>query len=321
MRNDVKDMALLREGVDWVDLMISGAATNADAAALRCWCDKSPEHARAFHQAVAFRDALIQLKQEELGGTVAPFPRRRSSTVSRRAVLGGGFAVAAAAAGLAIVHPPLALWPSLAELRADFRTEKGEQRSIAFAQGVAVTLNTQTSLQKRNVGGRSGFVLVKGEVAVKAVVAHSSPLEIFAAAGKIVAAQAEFNIRYDNNTVCVTCIGGGVLVDRSGGQVALQASQQIAYSPLDSGEVVNANPALVTAWRDGLIVLRDVTLDAAVAEINRYRSGVIVIGSDALRAQRVDTVLQLAQIDQAVNLICAASGAHATQIGEYVWLT
>ena len=106
-----------------------------------------------------------------------------------------------------------------------------------------------------------------------------------------------------------------------GSRVVLRAAEQVVYGPHKTGEVIHANPALVTAWQDGLIVLRNARLDTAVAEINRYRRGMVVIGNDTLRSQRVDTVLRLAQIDKAVALICEASGAHATHMGDYVWLT
>ena len=46
-----------------------------------------------------------------------------------RLLVGG--AVAAAAAGYMIVRPPFGLWPPLQELAADYRTKKGEQRTIS----------------------------------------------------------------------------------------------------------------------------------------------------------------------------------------------
>ena len=43
-------------------------------------------------------------------------------------------------------------------------------------------------------------------------------------------------------------------------------------------------------WREGVLVFRDMPLSEAVAEINRYRPGRIMVLDDALAARRVSGV-------------------------------
>jgi transmembrane sensor len=85
----------------------------------------------------------------------------------RRALLGG--AVAAAAAGYVVVRPTFGLWPRLQELAADYRTKKGEQRTISVASGVSLELGTQTSIALHASQEQPKIELISGEAVVKAM--------------------------------------------------------------------------------------------------------------------------------------------------------
>ena len=128
--------ALEREAHAWIRRLTSGEARASDAAALRRWCGQSPAHAAAFSEASRFWKAFGPAGQSLLAdsrttGRRAPAGGRTAIT-SRRAIIGG--ALAATAAGIMVLHPPLDLWPSLFELRADYRTGVGEQREVAMAK-------------------------------------------------------------------------------------------------------------------------------------------------------------------------------------------
>lgn len=319
MAGTVDDKALLQQGVDWVACMTSGTATEADVEALRRWYRQSPRHARAFHEAVAFRDALIEAGRQGLVARRAV--QQGFFHVDRRMLLAGGMASAAAAAVTGIVRPPLGLWPSLGDLMADYRTSKGEQRRIALAHGLSVEMNTKTSLTRITSVEGEGLKLIDGEVAVNASLKREQTFVLTAGRGTIVARDARFDVRRDDSNVCVTCSSGTLRVTAGEHDVRLTGNQQVVYSSEKFGPVTTASAALVTAWRAGLIVLRNKTLAQAVAEINRYRPGMIVIGSATLRRQHINTVLHLAQLDHAVALICDATGAHATEIGDFVLLS
>lgn len=307
--------ALLLQGADWVNRLTSGAATEADVEALKCWRAQSSDHARAFHEAVVLRDRLVAAGRE---GLIVRRPVGATSPViGRRMVLAGGMAAAAAAVGL--VNPPLGLWPSINELMADYRTAKGQQRRLSLAHGLSVEMNTKTSLAR--LAKPDGLKLIEGEVAVDVQLAGKQDFTLIAEHGAIVARHAQFNARRDAASTCVTCASGVLRVKAGNRNVELAANQQVHYGAGGLGNVVATNAALVTAWRRGLIVLRDVTFAQAVAEINRYRAGAIIIENAALQHQRINTVLHLAQLDHAVALICSATGAHATEIGNIALLS
>ncbi len=143
--------ALQEEARIWLRRLTSGEVTQWDAQAFKRWQRASPQHQAAFDEA----KRQWQLMRPVIGDVlraepkVASFHERtlRGPRMGRRAFLGAAVSAGAVAA-VAIVHPPLGLWPSADEWRADYRTATGEQRALTLADRVSVTLNTQTSVRR-----------------------------------------------------------------------------------------------------------------------------------------------------------------------------
>lgn len=318
MTDSADHMALLREGGEWVDKLTSGAATENDAQALLRWRNQSSAHAHAFHEAVSLQDALACVDQRDV---VTLSESMSHAPTSRRALLGGGLAAAAAAGVYVTVKPPLELWPSLAEVAADYRTTKGERRHLSLSHNLSVEMNTQTSLSRDAVADGYGLKLIGGEVAVTTKLSNRERFQLAASGGWVTASQAQFDVRYEGGKVCVTCTAGTVQVETPQKVSLLTPSKQVTYVGKQTSVVVAVDPTIVTSWRRGQIVLHDVSLAEAVAEINRYRSGRIVIANSDLKRQRVNTVLQLSDLGDVVVLIRHMTGAHATEVGDFVLLT
>ena len=295
--------ALLDEALDWIVRLKTGEPTRADVEALQRWREQSVAHEEAFKKAARlFRHAGIAAR--ELAGqsieTSAAVALRRSPSkaLARRAFLGG--AIAAATAGYLVVRPPLGLWPSLEELSADYRTAKGEHRKIALTSGVSLELNTQTSVALREVQNETRIELISGEASVTATPSSSKPFVMLAANGCITAVEADFNARCLDGVVSVTCLNGAVADDavamrgiahdvvQGGKEVRLRKSEQLSYSPAGFEASVPIDPVQVTAWQAGLLIFRDQPLSEVVDEVNRYRSGKIIITNDDLKRRIVN---------------------------------
>src|SRR5262249_5230226 len=147
---------------DWIVRMQSGAATTDDGEELLRWRARSPGHAQALGEAVRLHRRIVEATAGQRISDPEPIPARpvralpaptalRRPVLGRRAFVAG--AVAASAAGVLAIRPPMALWPSLAELGSDYRTQAGKQRTVALARGVSVQLNTRTSLALRSDAG------------------------------------------------------------------------------------------------------------------------------------------------------------------------
>lgn len=309
--------ALLDEALDWIVRLKTGEPTRGDVEALQCWREQSVAHEEAFKTAARlFRHAGIaacELADQPVAIDPA-WTLRRSSTkaLARRAFLGG--AIAAATAGYLIVRPPLGLWPSLEELSADYRTAKGEHRKIAMTPGVSLELNTQTSIALRELPNETRIELISGETSVTATRSSSKPFVMLAANGRISTGQADFNARCLDGLVSVTCLDGVVDVVHDSKVVRLQKAEQVSYSRGGIEASVPVDPAQVTAWQAGLLIFRDRPLAEVVDEVNRYRSGKIIITNADLKRRIVNGTFQISKLEDFVPQVQQLFGAQVRSL-------
>jgi transmembrane sensor len=303
-----------REAHEWLARFMRGDATAADLEAIKSWYAQSPEHAAAYARARRLWRTL---------GPVTGSSRERASEalakrhrgISRRGLLGGALTASAAVAGCALLDPPFGLWPSFAQLTADYHTATGEQRQFHLADAVSLDLNTQTSIAIRRAPDKAQRIeLISGE-AVVSVADVSRPVVVSAAGGVTTATNAKFNLRYVGNEGClVTCIEGGVTVETNGSTAALAPRQQVSYRAHDIGNVSTIDPEAVLAWQKGLLVFEFTPVARAIEEVNRYRPGRIVLLNDAIGRRVLNARFPIAEADKIVGQIVRIFGAKAVYL-------
>jgi transmembrane sensor len=319
---NASDEALERESFAWLNRLLAGPLTSADAEALTAWRARSPAHEQRFADAVRFQRQVRRAALAEQAATAAPVaaPRPRRAGPSRRALMGG--ALAASFAGGYLALRPFFDWPSMSALMSDYHTGVGERRSLAPAPGVAVELNTLTSVDLRPTDAGPGLRLISGEAQVAARRAAAPPFSVRAGVGQVLLAQARVNVRQLNGSVCVTCLDGRAEIDHPEGRLQLAAGSQVVYTAHAIGKAAAADLAVVAGWRDGLLIFRDAPLQHVVDELNRYRKGRIVLLDAALAKRPVYGVFQLDQIGRSVAQIQKLTGARATALpGDIVVLS
>ncbi|MBB4199987.1 iron dicitrate transport regulator FecR [Rhodoblastus sphagnicola] len=307
--------ALHREAVAWFQRLTSGQATIDDAEALKRWRDQSAAHSAALADASrAWSDVgpaglSLRRRDSERANGLAYWRRR---TMSRRAVLGGGLATAAAAS-YAVIDPPLGLWPSLSEFKADYRTATGRQLSVTVADDVSVQLNTQTSIAVQPPDGeRARLELIAGEASFATAPEARRSLVVRAGDGRTVTSDGRFsirNIRASESWVCVTCFGGDVRIEHKAGATALGPGQQIRYDATGLGRIATVDQESASAWQRGIVVFRATPLAEVVVEINRYRPGRIVLLNAALGRKLVNGRFRIDQMDEILARLELAFGA------------
>ncbi len=292
----------------------SGSATSDDADALEQWRRTSPEHETAFRDAVklwrTFGDGARRLAAENENTPLQTFRTRATRMAfSRRGFIGGAIA-ASVAAGYCVVRPPLGLWPSLEELSADYRTAKGEQRNITLSDSVALKLNTQTSIAVRSSQDGPHIELISGEAAIVSTRERTTPLIVDAAAGRITANRADFNVRCLDGAVSVSCIDGAIDVASRGRSVGIAKNQLVSYSPAEGlGVPSPVDAADAKAWQEGLLVVRDWPLSRVVEEINRYRPGKIMVMDSQLGRRMITGTFHLDHLDDFIGQARGLFGA------------
>jgi transmembrane sensor len=306
---------LQREAHRWVAQLVSGEATVADAEALKRWVAQSSHHADAFAAATGrwndFGPAGRALLADEKAAPRTP-PRGQ---INRRLVLGGAGALAAAAVGYAGVRPPLGLWPSVTELVADYRTTTGEQRLVMLTDHIAVQMNTQTSIALPSAAdGSNQIKLVAGEASFATSPDTLKSLVVLAGDGRTVASQARFDVRNLGLAVCVSCFDGEIRVEQGTQTATIGARQQIRYDGTGLGPSVAIDPAEASAWQNGVLIFRFTPLSDVVAEINRYRSGKVILLNAALASRPINGRVRISRIDEALLWIEQAAGARSRSL-------
>lgn len=298
------DTDLLRDAVAWVNRLTSGAATRADADELARWRSQSREHEFAFREAARLRATV----RAAVKGPTQPMETARTASpnVTRRMMIGGALAASTVGA--------ITLSSGLRAPRADFATAKGESRKLAIAPGILVELNTATRMVRRPDLGADGVELLSGEAVLTAALDRPAPFVVVAGAGRTIARNARFNLRCDDAAATVTCLEGTVLVQGVGGERRLSANQQLRYDQEGLSTAVTVDPTQITAWREGMLIFQDKPLRDVVAEVNRYRSGRIMIANDALADRRITGTFYVKRADQIIDQMRSAFNARIVRL-------
>lgn len=335
-RQNTVSHALQREAKAWLVRLTSGEATTEDAAAFRLWHGKSPRHVAAFAESKRLWQALgpaidAELRQPspDAGSLFMPdrrsspnaggafMPGRRSSPVAGGTFLPGRRAfIGAALAGAGYLAVGQAFnWPLLPGMAGDYTTATGEQKQFSLGADVTVAMNTQTQINlRRQAADSAGIELLTGEAQIAIAAANPNPFTVYAQRGEARAVTGRFNIRHVDNTVCVTCLQGEVRVAYRGRQNTLSAGQQLTYNDRELGPVTGANEEQVDAWRRQLLIFDRQPLSKVVEEVNRYRSGKIILVNQDLGRRQVQARFTLDQLAEVIALIRDAYGARVTSL-------
>lgn len=168
------------------------------------------------------------------------------------------------------------------EWRADYRTGTGERREATLADGTHLTLNTASAVdvaydgEYRLLRLRAGEILV--QTAQEAVQAHARrPFVVETMQGMVRALGTRFMVRQHADHSRVAALEGAVELCPGGpGQPSriVPAGWQAAFSGAACGEIMPL-PAHVDAWSRGMLYADRMSLEAFIAELERYRSGIL----------------------------------------------
>jgi transmembrane sensor len=296
------------EAVAWTQKLASGEATPEEIAAAARWRAESPAHEAAFDAAervwreVGAARTVLHDPGIDYAAALDGLGQRRKK-VSRRMMLGGGAATVAAVAAYGIARPPMGLWPSMAQLTADFRTDAGEQRKMEFAGDVAINLNSRTSLAIRPATASEDRVeLITGEASFEMKKAGLRSFCVIAGTGRASTGAGRFDIRYvtdgDRSPVTVTCFDGRVRVELDGAVADLSSGQRVRYSEAGLSAVTAIDPVAESNWQRGIVEFRNTPIAEVVAEINRYRPGRIVLLNGDLAQKQINGRFQIGEMDE-----------------------
>ncbi len=291
------DISLSDEAIDRIVYLSSGHATEQDHAQFIHWRHQSPQHEMAAQEAEA-----LWLGIGTAGKNLRRSEKRRHMT--RRTVLGLGAFVAGGAA----LHQTGLIGP---RFYADYTTGIGEQRTITLTDGSAVTLNAGSALSVHMTETERRLTLYEGQALFTVAKDHTRPFIVEAQNGLTRALGTIFDIDIKPEQVVVTVIEGTVGVIPARGQpqntnnmVIVQENSRVQYAKTGSvsaPEYIDSD--IETAWRRGKLIFNAKPLGDVVAELERYRSGNIILTSKQLYALQVTGVFDLSQPEEILQAI------------------
>ena len=89
--------------------------------------------------------------------------------------------------------------------------------------------------------------------------------------------------------------------DDAAGSALLEQGNSLRFSPKAGLVPLTTRPDELASWQERRLVFQREPLGDAVARINRYRPGLVVVKGDTLRAMRISAVMRLDNLDDALK--------------------
>ena len=239
---------------------------------------------------------------------LAAVARARSPAQTRRPSRSVGWRVAASVllvCGIGWFAASLLPLASPEQPAQRYATAVGERKTALLEDGTRVTLNTATGLRTRVGAGKREVWLDKGEAFFD--VAHDKvhPFIIDAGRSRITVVGTRFSVRRDGQAVTVLVADGKVRVDQGESQLTLVRNDSAQATP---GRLVMSTrtPAQLNnllGWREGRLVLDDLTLGQAAAEFNRYNRRQLVIEDAAVARMAIGGSFEPTNVDGFARLL------------------
>lgn len=307
------DPRLVDQAIQWMIKLRFNVADDASTAAFERWLQTSAEHRQVWQRVATMNDDLGQLPAQ-VGRHALRGARQR---ISRREGLKllGLFAGAAGLTWLGRDYTPL---PAL---MADYRTATGERRWVALNDGSRIQLNSASAIDTAFTAERRLVHLRQGEMLVNTG-ADSRPFWVQTRDGYLRALGTHFLVREEAQGTLLAVQQGAVAVfadshDANARQV-LKPGEQVLFNRSGIRSAV-ANGLDPWAWSDGVISAHAMRLDDFLAELGRYRNG-LVRCSEAVAGLRVSGTYQLDDTDRVLALVAQSLKLDVTYRSRY-WVT
>lgn len=260
--------AILSQAAEWLLRLHDDDGAAARAACAR-WCAEHPDHARAWQRAQHLLDLLGQVPP-----AVALPVLGRPRDAERRATLKrlGLWLTLAPGAWLGLQ------WVAAPGAGETLRTARGERRPVRLPDGSRVHLDTDTRLALHFDAGQRTLFLSRGQILVDTAAdarLPPRPFQVRTAHGQVRALGTRFSVRIEDDRTQLALLDGGLEI-RAGAAAAwrLAAGQQ-GWFDGDGGHGVTPLDDTVIAWTGGMLVADARPLREVLAELSRYRRGVL----------------------------------------------
>ena len=291
----------LEHAAHWYALLCAGEVKNSDRESWQQWRNASQQNRWAWQQVEALQQQLAPVSDDVSLQTFDDLDQQIS--LSRRTILRSllmGISVSGISGVSWYGHQQGTFEFSLA----DKHSNTGEIKTITLADGTLVTLDSASSIDFQMSASERQITLRQGQIMVQtatltspqtSAVTQSSlktqpPLFVDSPHGRMQALGTRFSVRLFDQHTRLNVYQHSVRITNTSGQQVLCPAQ---YSVNFTDSVINQPINMLDhqGWTKNMLVVNNMPLPDFIAELNRYRPGLL----------RCDVNLQHLQISGAFN--------------------
>ncbi|WP_445494979.1 FecR domain-containing protein [Photorhabdus sp. SF281] len=207
-------------------------------------------------------------------------------------------------------------------LTGDYHTAMGQIQHWSLPDSSQLTLNTQSSADVHYDDTQRLVHLKLGEMYIETHKDSHQPVRPFKVRTKqgiIVALGTKFSVRQQASHTQVEIAEGAVrIIPDNGSPQILYAGETTHFTPF-SVSPPHLRSAISLSWLQSMIVADNLPLATVIAELNRYRSGVIRC-DDAVANLRVSGTFPIRDTDLALHMLLQTYSLSMRSLTRY-WIT
>lgn len=284
----------LKMAASWYATFCAGDTTAQQHDRWQQWLQQHEDHRWAWQRVESLQNQL-QALPGHLG-----YQTLNQAHLTRRRVLKSLLVLLGVGSGWQLWQSPLGL-----SLRADYSTATGEMRSVRLSDGSQMTLNTASAVQVEFTGSQRTIHLQRGEIAITtAADVQQRPFQVATADGILRALGTEFSVRLWPDATELSVQQHAVEVTLAADPLqkrVVQQAQTLRFSRSAFGDIT-ALAANSSSWTQGLLSVSNRPLGEVIAEVARYRHGMLIC-DDSAADLRVSGTFPLQDTDRLLAVL------------------
>jgi transmembrane sensor len=281
----------------WFARLHADDVTAGEQEQFKNWYE-NPQHAQAYDKMLLLWDWLETPGKRVHARLEAEQPARiyfRKQPYLRRSMVTSALALVALLSYQLPVH--YQNWQS------DYYTAPGKQLTVVLDDGSRLTLNTDTALTANLSDKQRNIELLRGEAYFQVSPDKNRPFIVSNGTAKARAVGTAFSVKKTADDMQVIVSEGTVEVSAGNADVPalVHINQQVDYQHGRVGPVMSSDVLETLAWQRGQLIFKRQPLSRVIQEVNRYRSGQIMLINPKLKERIVSGVFDTADPDAVVD--------------------
>jgi transmembrane sensor len=271
-----------REAATWFARLLDENAPQTDYVLFRQWLESDERNAQAYAR-------LERLWAAAGSETLQPDRARPDTGVSRRGLL------KATSASILLTGGGLTAWTIIDG--ADYSTGTGELKTVMLEDGSRVELSAASAISVDFTGTARRITLHAGEAFFSVAEDRSRPFVVQAGEVRATALGTAYSVAVTSERTSVAVTEHNVRVHAGGRHVDLGEGDVIDWENGRLGIVGRGKANDRLAWRSRQLVFLARPLSEVIAEVNRWRTGNLILRDPQLAQRRITIVIDLKDIE------------------------